>query len=217
MKGKFKLILTSIIVLALLVGGTAVVYYWYENTHYVSTDNAVISADFIKVTPQASGKLLEFDVKEGDSVVKDQLLGRIDAGSAGGAASNVRAPIAGTIVQNNTHIGEYVSSLQVPTLALIMNPKEIYVTANINETDLNRIKVGQSVTITVDQFKGEKFPGTVKSIAQAAADAFSFLPAQTSGTFTKVEKRVQVKIQFSNIDTKLLPGTNATVKIQTKK
>ena len=216
MKGKFKFWLTSIIVLVLLVGGATVVYYWYNDTHYVSTDNAVVSADFIKVTPMASGKLLEFNVKEGDSVVKDQLLGRIDAGTAGGAASNVRAPISGTIIQNNTHIGEYVSSLQVPTLALIMDPKLIYVTANIDETDLNRIKIGQPVNITIDQFKGKNFTGKVKSMGQAAADAFSFLPAQTSGTFTKVEKRIQVKIEFSSVDTKLLPGTNATVKIQTK-
>ena len=216
MKGKFKLILTSILILVLLIGGATVIYYWYADTHYVSTNNAVVSADFIKVTPMASGKLLEFNVKEGDSVVKDQLIGRLDAGVAGGAASNIRAPISGTIVQNNTHIGEYVSSLQVPTLALIMDPQHIYVTANINETDLNKIKIGQSVSITIDQFKGKKFAGKVKSIAQAAADAFSFLPAQTSGTFTKVEKRVQVKIEFNAIDTKLLPGTNASVKIQTK-
>jgi multidrug resistance efflux pump len=216
MKGKFKLILTCILVLVLLVGGSAIVYYWYGDTHYVSTDNAVISADFIKVTPSASGKLLEFDVKEGDTVVKDQLLGILDGGAAGGAASNIRAPISGTIVENNTHIGEYVSSLQVPTLALIMDPKQIYVTANIDETDLNRVKIGQPVSITIDQFKGKKFEGKVKSIAQAAADAFSFLPAQTSGTFTKVVKRVQVKIELNNTDSKLLPGTNASVKIQTK-
>ncbi|MBZ9625152.1 HlyD family efflux transporter periplasmic adaptor subunit [Clostridium sp. FP2] len=217
MKGKFKLLLTSILVLVLLIGGATVVYYWYEDTHYVSTDNAVLSADFIKVTPFASGKLLEFNVKEGDSVVKDQLIGRLDAGTSGGAASNIRAPISGTIVQNNTHIGEYISSLQVPTLALIMNPQQIYVTANIDETDLNRIKVGQPVNITIDQFKGKKFTGKVKSMGQASADAFSFLPAQTTGTFTKVEKRVQVKIEFDSVDTKLLPGTNAIVKIQTKK
>ncbi len=216
MKGKFKLLLIFVLVLILLGGGATGIYYWYGQTHYVSTDNAVVSADFIKVTPMASGKLLEFNVKEGDSVVKDQLIGIIDAGAASGAASNIRAPIAGTIVQNNTHIGEYVSSLQVPTLALIMDPKQIYVTANIDEIDLNRIKIGQSVNITIDQFKGKNFSGKVKSIGQAVADAFSFLPAQTSGTFTKVEKRVQVKIEFSSIDAKLLPGTNASVRIRIK-
>ena len=216
MKGKFKLLLTFVLVLILLAGGAIGIYYWYDYTHYVSTDNAVLAADFMKVTPLASGKLLEFNVEEGDTVVKDQLIGRIDGGAASGAASNLRAPISGVIAQKNAHIGEYESSLQSPTLALIMDPQQIYVTANIDETEVSKLKVGQSVDITIDQFKGEKFTGKVKSIAQAASNAFSALPTQTSGTFTKVVERVQVKIELNNIDTKLLPGTNVVVKIRVK-
>ena len=216
MKGKFKLLFTIVLVLVLLGGGATGVYYWYDYTHYVSTDNAVLAVDFIKVTPLASGKLLEFNVEEGDVVVKDQLIGRLDSGAASGAASNVRAAISGVIVQKNAHIGEFQSSLQSPTLALIMDPHQIYVTANIDETEVVKISIGEPVDITIDQFKGKKFTGKVKSIAQAADDAFSFLPAQTSGTFTKVVQRVQVKIQFNNVDTKLLPGTNAIVKIHIK-
>lgn len=216
MKGKFKLVLTIVLVLMLLGGGATAIYYWYGVTHYVSTDNAKVAADFTKVIPLVSGKLLEFNVEEGDSVVKDQIIGRLDGGAAGGAASNIRAPIDGVIVQKNANIGEYQSSLQSPTLALIMDPHKIYIKANINETDLTKIKIGQAVDITIDQFKGKKFTGKVKSIAQASDDALSFLPAQTSGTFTKEVERVEVKIEFNSIDTKLLPGTNAIVKIHIK-
>ena len=200
MKGKFKVILTIVLVLIVLAGGSGGVYFWYDYTHYVSTDNAQLTADFVKVIPLASGKLLEFNVKEGDSVVKDQLIGRIDAGTAGGAASNLRAPISGIIALNNTHIGEYVSSSQLPTLALIMDPKQIYINANIDETDINKLKIGQPVDITIDQFSGKKFTGKVTAIAPAANNAFSLLPAQASSTFTKVVERVQVKIEFDNID-----------------
>ncbi|MFT5875630.1 MAG: multidrug resistance efflux pump [Clostridium sp.] len=216
MKGKFKLVLTIILVLFLLGGGSTAIYYWYEYTHYVSTDNAKLAADFTKVIPLVSGKLLEFNVDEGEVVEKDQLIGRLEAGTDGGAASNIRAPISGVIVQKNVRIGEFQSSLQSPTLALIMDPQKIYIISNINETDLFKIKIGEAVDITLDQFKGKKFTGKVKSIAQAANSSFSFLPAQTSGTFTKVEERVQVKIEFDSIDTKLLPGTNAIVKIHIK-
>ena len=204
MKGKFKLMLTIFLVLILLAGGGTTVYYWYAYTHYVSTDNAKLAADFTKITPLASGKLLEFTVKEGDVVVKDQIVGRLDAGPASGAAANIRAPISGVIVQNNVHIGEYQSSLQTPTLALIMDPLKIYIKVNINEKDLTKIKIGQVVDITVDQFKGKKFTGKVKSIAQASSNALSFIPAQTSGTFTKIEERVEVKIEFNSIDTKTI-------------
>ena len=216
MKGKFKVVLTIILVLVILAGGGTGFYFWYDYTHYISTDNAQLAADFIKVTPLASGKLLEFNIEAGDYVTKDQLLGRIDAGAAGGAASNVRAPISGVIVEKDAHVGEYQSSLQSPTLALIMDPKQIYVSANIDETDVDKVKVGQQVDISIDQFSGKKFTGKVTSIAQAAENAFSFLPAQSSGTFTKVVERVQVKIALNNVDIKLLPGANVVIKIHIK-
>ena len=192
MKGKFKLVLSIVLVLILLGGGATAIYFWYGATHYVSTDNAKLAADFTKVIPLVSGKLLEFNVEEGDSVVKDQIIGRLDGGAAGGAASNIRAPIDGVIAQKNVNIGEYQSSLQSPTLALIMDPHKIYIKANINETDLIKIKVGQAVDITIDQFKDKKFTGKVKSIAQASGDALSFLPAQTSGKIGRASCRERV-------------------------
>lgn len=216
MKGKFKLLLITFLTVALLSGGATAAYFWYDFTHYVTTDNAQLAADFIKVTPLASGKLLEFNVKEGDYVVKDQLLGRIEADAAAGAASNLRAPISGRVVEKTANVGEFESSLQAPTLALIMDPEKIYVSADIEETEVEKIKLGQPVNITIDQFKGKKFTGIVKSIGQAADSAFSFLPAQTSGTFTKVVQRVIVKIQINKTDVKLLPGTNAVIKIRIK-
>ncbi|MFT5873452.1 MAG: multidrug resistance efflux pump [Clostridium sp.] len=216
MKGKFKYLITFVLVLVIVVLGAIGSYYWYNYTHYITTDNAQLANDFIKVTPLASGKLLEFNVEEGDFVVKDQLIGRLDSGSASGAASNIRAPISGIIVQKNAHIGEYQSTAQAPTLALIMDPSEIYVTANIDETDMAKVRLGKSVDITVDQFKDKKFIGKVTSVAQATNNAFSILPAQTGGTFTKIVERVQVKIKIENIDTKLLPGANVIIKIHIK-
>ncbi|MCB2357775.1 HlyD family secretion protein [Clostridium estertheticum] len=216
MKGKFKVLVTAGLVLILVVGGSIGAYFWYNYTHYLSTDNVELVADFIKVTPLVSGKLLEFNVKEGDSVVKDQPIGRVDAGADSGAASNIRAPISGVVVQKSALVGEYESSSASPTLALIMDPHKIYLLANIDETEIVKVKIGQAVDISIDQFKGKKFTGKVSSISQASNNAFAILSAQTSGTFTKVVERVQVKIQINNTDTKLLPGTNAIVKIHIK-
>jgi len=216
MKGKFKVLVTLGLVLILVAGGFIGAYFWYNSTHYMSTDNVELVADFIKVTPLASGKLLEFNVNEGDYVVKDQLIGRLDAGADSGAASNIRAPISGVVVQKSALVGEYESSAASPTLALIMDPHQIYLIANIDETKISKVKIGQAVDISIDQFKGKKFTGKVSSISQASNNAFSILSAQTSGTFTKVVERVQVKIQINNNDTKLLPGTNAVVKIHIK-
>jgi len=216
MKNKFKGILTVGLVLILVMGGSIGTYLWYNHTHYLSTDNVELVADFIKVIPLTSGKLMEFNVNQGDYVVKDQLIGRLNAGVDSGAASNIRAPISGVIVKKNALVGEYESSASSEALALIMDPHQIYLIANINETDVAKVKIGQAVDISIDQFKGMKFTGKVSSISQASNNAFSILPAQTSGTFTKVVERVQVKIQINYSDTKLLPGTNAIVKIHIK-
>lgn len=216
MKGKFKITLITFLAVVLLVGGGVAAYFWYDYTHYVTTDDAQLAADFIKVTPLASGTLLEFDVKEGDYVAKDQLIGRIDADASAGAESNIRAPISGRIIERIANVGEFESTAQAPTLALIMDPKKIYVSADIEETDVNKIEIGQPVDITIDQFNGKRFTGNVESIAQAADSAFSIIPTQTSGTFTKVVQRVIVKISINETDIKLLPGTNAIVKIRVK-
>ena len=109
MKGKFKVLLTAGLGLVLVVGGSIGAYFWYNYTHYLSTDNVELVADFIKVTPLTSGKLLEFNVKEGDYVVKDQLIGRLDAGVDSGAASNIRAPISGIVASKSALVGEYES------------------------------------------------------------------------------------------------------------
>ena len=166
------------------------------------------------MVPQISGKLLEFDVEEGDQVIKDQILGHQEALNLPDSSveqSVFRAPINGTVIKRQGNVGEVTSAGQ--TLALLVDPLKLYVSANIEETKLGKLQVGQKVDIEVDEFSGKKLSGKVKSIGQASNSTFSLLPTSTSGTFTKVVQRVPVKIEFDKIDVKLLPGTNAVIKI----
>lgn len=78
------------------------------------------------------------------------------------------------------------------------------------------MKVGQPVEITIDQYDSQKFTGKVKSIGEVANSALSLLPSSTSGTFTKVVQRISVKIELDDFNNKILPGTNAVVKIHVK-
>ena len=87
MKSRRKFLLSSVVVVLILALAYIGIHYWYENSYYISTDDAKITGDFIKVTPLATGKLLKFKVKEGDLISKDQILGYIDANSA---AANIR-------------------------------------------------------------------------------------------------------------------------------
>lgn len=213
MKSRRKLLLSSVVVVFILVLAYIVINYWYENTNYISTNNAKVTGDFVKVTPQATGKLLKFNIKEGDIVSKDQILGNIDANSAAG---NIKAPISGTIVKVVSHIGDYISSNQSTTLALIADTKKLYIKANIEETKINNIHEGQAVDVTVDEYAHKEFTGKVESIGQASDAIFALTQSSTSGTYTKVARLISVKIELNKDDFNLLTGTNATVKIHIK-
>ena len=62
MKDKRKGLIIGILILIIVSLGGIGYYYWYENTYYVSTDDARVSADLVSVIPQISGKLLELNV-----------------------------------------------------------------------------------------------------------------------------------------------------------
>lgn len=217
MNEKRKLLIIGILITIVVALSGIVFYYWYENTYYVSTDDARVSADIVSVTPQISGKLLELNVAEGDTVTKNEILARQDMNGLPDTSVEqalMRSPINGVVVKKQGTVGELLSAGQ-STITLI-DPSKLYITADIEETKLGKIKVGQLVEITIDQYDSKKFTGKVKSIGEVSNSALSILPASTSGTFTKVVQRIGVKIELDDFDSKIIPGTNAVVKIHIK-
>ncbi|MNR46691.1 putative multidrug resistance protein EmrK [compost metagenome] len=96
------------------------------------------------------------------------------------------------------------------------NLNELFVTANIEETELVDVKLGNKVQMTVDAFPGVTFTGHVEKIGLGTNSSFSLMPASnTSGSFTKVVQRVPVKIGLEDYQGKqLIPGLNAVTKIE---
>ena len=77
-------------------------------------------------------------------------------------------------------------------------PQEVYVTGNFKETQLDLMKPGQDVDITVDAYPGITFHGKVDSIQRGSGAAFSLLPPENAtGNYVKVVQRVPVKITFA--------------------
>lgn len=217
MKGKRKLLIIGILVTIVMALGGILFYYWYENTYFVSTEDARISADFISVTPQISGKLLELNVDEGDTVTKNEILARQEMNNLPDTSveqSLVRSPIDGIVVKKQGNVGELLSTGQ--TLITLAEPDKFYISANIEENKIKQIQVGQVVDITIDEYGSQKFTGKVKSIGEISNSALSILSSQTSGTFTKVVQRVPIKIELDDFGNKILPGTNAVIKIHIK-
>jgi multidrug resistance efflux pump len=214
MNGKRKVIIFSVLILMVTVIAGVGYYYWYQNKNYVSTEDSRLAGDILRVSPQITGKLLEFNIEEGQTVQKGQVLGRQEMTNLPDSSmelATIRSPVSGIVLKKQGNVGEVVTPGQV--LAMIVNPEKIYVTANIEETKLERVKKGQIVEINIDQYPDKGFLGKVDTIGQATAATFSLLPTSTGGNFTKVVQKVPVKIQIDKTDVKLLPGTNAVVKI----
>lgn len=107
----------------------------------------------------------------------------------------ITAPCDGMTGKKNIHEGQLVQPGQ-PMVDVVDN-SQIWVIANYRETQLPRIKIGNSVKITVDGVPEEEYNGEVEAISDASGSAFSIIPEDNAtGNFVKVEQRVPVKIRL---------------------
>ena len=131
--------------------------------------------------------------------------------------ATIRAPIDGVVSKRSVNVGDFVSVGQ-PLMAVV-DQKNIWITANLKETQLTNVRIGQPVAIKVDAFPHEKFRGTVQSIAPATGSTFALIPPDNAtGNYTKVVQRVPVRIvidQTSDPSRLLRQGLSVVVTIDT--
>jgi membrane fusion protein (multidrug efflux system) len=131
--------------------------------------------------------------------------------------ANITAPVSGVIAKRNAETGALVQIGQ--SLMSIVPDKDVWVTANLKETQLTHVRVGDHAEFTVDAYPGRKFQGRVESLSPATGAKFALLPPDNAtGNFTKVVQRVPVKIaveQPSQTDAPLRPGMSVDVTIET--
>jgi membrane fusion protein (multidrug efflux system) len=131
--------------------------------------------------------------------------------------ARITAPTAGVIAKRNAETGALVQPGQ--SLMSIVPDRDVWVTANLKETQLAKVRTGDPVEFTVDAYPGRKFTGRVESLSPATGARFSLLPPDNAtGNFTKVVQRVPVKIAVDQpIDTTglLRPGMSVDVDIAT--
>ena len=124
----------------------------------------------------------------------------------------VKSPINGVVDKTFVNVGEYVTPGQ--RLLLAHNPASVWVEANVKETVVRKLNVGQAVSIHVDAYPDEAFIGTVANIGSVATSQFALLPTPNpSGNFTKITQRIPIRITIDNPDTRLSPGMMVEVKI----
>ena len=108
--------------------------------------------------------------------------------------ARVTAPADGYVTKKAVESGDYI---QVGQKLMALVPSDLYVTANFKETQVEHIRPGQPVRITVDSAGGRVFAGHVESIMAGSGARFSLLPPENAvGNYVKVVQRIPVKILF---------------------
>lgn len=131
--------------------------------------------------------------------------------------TQIRAPMNATVTKRTVEQGQQFGVGQ-PMFTLVPLD-EIWVTANLRETQMAHVRSGQKVTVEVDTYRGRTFYGVVDSIASSTGSRQALLPPENAtGNFVKVVQRIPVKIRVhhdpDNRDV-LRPGMNVEVKIRT--
>ena len=205
----------AVVVLALIAAGAFSASYVLDARHYVSTDNAQVDGSRIEVKAPSSGTLIDWRATQGAGLEGGQVVGRIRVdGGFVQPQQTIKAPSSGTVAVDDGVEGAYVTA--GTQLAIAYDFAQVYVTARVDETDVDDVRPGQRVEFTVDAFPGTDFTGSVQEIQGGAAGQFSLFPqSNSSGNFQKVTQVIPVKISLDDTQGfKLVPGMNVVVKIR---
>ncbi|HCV0191117.1 TPA: HlyD family secretion protein [Staphylococcus aureus] len=210
-----KMILINVItVVVLLAIGIAGFYFWNKTTSYITTDNAKVNGDQIKIASPVSGQIKSLNVKQGDKLDKGDKVATVTVQGQDGETKDMelKMPQKGTIAKLDGMEGSMVQAGN--PIAYAYNLDDLYVTANIDEKDIKDVEVGKDVDVTIDGQKAS-VKGKVDSIGKATAASFSLMPSSNSdGNYTKVSQVIPVKITLDSEPSKqVVPGMNAEVKI----
>jgi membrane fusion protein (multidrug efflux system) len=130
----------------------------------------------------------------------------------------IRAPVDGVFSNRAVQTGDYVQTGQ--HVASLVPLRGVYIEANFKETQLGRIRPGQSVSISVDALPEHAIRGVVASLSPASGSIFSLLPPDNAtGNFTKIVQRLPVRIEVPAgvADQRVLrPGMSVVVTVNTR-
>ncbi len=128
----------------------------------------------------------------------------------------IRSPISGVVDELFYDEGEH--SLRSFRMAMVHDPKSVWVSANIKETEIRFIQPGASVAITADSDPSHKMRGKVRRVNDLTLAEAAMMPnPNASGVFTKITQRIKVRIDLEPADVQLRSGTMVSAKIRKEK
>ena len=207
-KGKGKLLIVLLLTLILAGGAGTGGFFVWRNAGYLTTDNARVTTTLIAITADIPGPLQRFTIYEGRYVEENEVLGWVENGEA------FRSPFNGLVVQSSAQQYQIVSPME--HLAVIADIDDLHIQANIRETDIAGLQVGQPAIVTIDPFGNRQFNGYISEIgmvtaAELTGQAMFF---NTGGTFTRVTHLIPIKINITDdVSLDNFIGVNARVRI----
>ena len=165
---------------------------------------------------EAAAERAQLEVLDGELSIlthrKAELIAKLEHQKLDFADRTIKSPVDGVVDKTFVKVGEYVTPGQ--RLALVHDPEKIWIEANIKETQIRKLKIGQRVELGVDAYPDIAFEGRVLSIGNATTSEFALLPSPNpSGNFTKITQRVAVRIAIGQKDGLLRPGMMVEVNI----
>ncbi len=178
------------------------------------------------ITAKTSGKVAKLNISAGSSVSNGQIVAVLTSDSIDTSVSNatlnlkdsklslekmkeslddyqIKAPISGTVVRKNVKAGDKIDNSNSSTeLAVIYDMSLLKFEMSVDELDINKVEVGQSVTVTADALNGKSYKGAITNVS-------------INGTTSNGVTTYPITVEITEFDDDLLPGMNidATVVI----
>ncbi len=204
------ILVNLLVIIIILAGGGAAAYYYNQSANYIKTDNAQVSGQAVTVASPSAGKLTGWNAEVGKTYTAGSTLGSVEGG---GSRISVTIPTDGTVVQQ-TAVNNSIVGAGTP-LAKAIDLNNLWITANIDETAVQDLQVGQTVDVYIDAYPDTSLSGKLEKIGLATASTFSLLPtSNTTANYTKVTQVVPVTISIQGYKgLGIIPGMSATIRV----
>ena len=218
--------------LGIIVGAGIVVYDLYaESQRSVHTNDGRVVADLVQVGSISPGRIIVMNVDVGISVMVGQVIATVDIPAVISRSDitdttkigfldvqdqrvDVLAPRSGVIAARWAKEGDTVSAGE--SIVTIMDPRQVWVEANIREEDIDLVQRGQLVEVEVAS-RDDKLVGRVETVWPVTAATLRPTTVQSSsGNLRQRRQVVPVKIILDEGHPSLIPGSSAEVTIQVR-
>ncbi|SCB44807.1 HlyD family secretion protein [Rhizobium multihospitium] len=199
----------------LVKSGSGTLQEAQQYTSQLHQQQAALNTDQASLTAaQRQLDAYDFQIANVQATLK-QDQAQLDQAKLNFSYTTMTAAQPGRVVQLSAGDGEYV---QAGTNLAMFVPDKLWVTANFKETQLDHMRPGQPVTLTIDAYSGRTIYGHVASVQPGSGTAFSLLPAENAtGNYVKIVQRVPVKIELDDVpsDVALGPGMSVVPTVRT--